>query len=135
MTFSFSLSLKVMKISLSLSLLLLVICQGNATPLPKNSMLYLGKNYEDLVKRYQEELAVEKALSETFDQLKRNPFVPPQHQEPDQKNLKKIENVLHDVFQALKEYPISSKYPGGFPNLGKDKLAKLVPEILVTRLM
>ena len=119
----------VMKILLLFSLL--VICQAKKY-----------HNYEDLIKSYQQELKLQDALYETFEGLKRAPFVPESQPKEeltktsDSKNLNKIQNALHDVFRALKQFPIvRANYVSKIGIGNKEKVAKLAPDLLVTRLM
>ena len=118
-----------MKILLFLTLL--VICQAK-----------MFESYEDLIRNYQQELELKDAIYETFEGLKRAPFVPElQAKEEltfDSKNFDKMKNALHDVFQALKQFPIvRTNYGSKIGIENKEKMAKLVPEhdLLVTRLM
>ena len=116
-----------MKILLFLALL--VICQAK-----------MFQSYEDLIRNYQQELELKDAIYKTFEGLKRAPFVPELQakEEFDSKSFDKMKNALHDVFQALKQFPIVRTNYGSKIGIGnKEKMAKLVPEhdLLVTRLM
>ena len=118
-----------MKILLFLALL--VICQAK-----------MFQSYEDLIRNYQQELELKDAIYETFEGLKRAPFVPESQPKEeltktsDSKNLNKIQNALHDVFRALKQFPIArTNYVSKIGIGNKEKVAKLAPDLLVTRLM
>merc|ERR1712062_170023 len=101
-----------MKILLFLTLL--VICQAK-----------MFESYEDLIRNYQQELELKDAIYETFEGLKRAPFVPElQAKEEltyDSKNFDKMKNVLH----ALKQFPIVRTNYGSKIGIGnKEKMAK-----------